>query len=167
MWLSDSFSSRSLFPDTYSDFQARRDLSDSDVSRGVGALVAVHHFVSCKRRYDLELIAECVRIEIAAPDGFNLLTGNHYFSLNTDVKITENYFNSLESLLNTNESRIILVGDFNFPGSDWINGYSLDNSHFFFLWGLQPNRGPWASSFLRFLDHTQRRTTVGRTPLDE
>jgi len=24
-----------------------------------------------------------------------------------------------------------------------------------------------ASSFTRFLDHTQRRTTVGRTPLDE
>jgi hypothetical protein len=24
-----------------------------------------------------------------------------------------------------------------------------------------------ASSFLRFLDHTQRRITVGRTPLDE
>ena len=24
-----------------------------------------------------------------------------------------------------------------------------------------------ASSFKRFLDHTQRRTTVGRTPLDE
>ena len=24
-----------------------------------------------------------------------------------------------------------------------------------------------ASSFPRFLDHTQRRTTVGRTPLDE
>ena len=24
-----------------------------------------------------------------------------------------------------------------------------------------------ASSFLRFLDHTQRRTTVGRSPLDE
>jgi hypothetical protein len=26
---------------------------------------------------------------------------------------------------------------------------------------------PSSSSFLRFLDHTQRRTTVGRTPLDE
>jgi len=26
---------------------------------------------------------------------------------------------------------------------------------------------PYASSFLRFIDHTQRRTTVGRTPLDE
>ena len=36
---------------------------------------------------------------------------------------------------------------------------------FFFLWLCGPT---WAmaSSFLRFLDHTQRRITVGRTPLD-
>jgi hypothetical protein len=36
----------------------------------------------------------------------------------------------------------------------------------FFLWRCDPTR-VIASSFLRFLDHTQRRTTVGRTPLDE
>ena len=37
---------------------------------------------------------------------------------------------------------------------------------FFFLWRCDPT---WVmvSSFLMFLDHTQRRTTVGRTPLDE
>jgi len=35
----------------------------------------------------------------------------------------------------------------------------------FFLWLCSPTRA-MASSFLRFLDHTQRRTTVGRTPLD-
>jgi len=34
--------------------------------------------------------------------------------------------------------------------------------NFFFLW-----RWPHASLFLRFLDHTQRRITVGKTPLDE
>ena len=33
--------------------------------------------------------------------------------------------------------------------------------------GSAAQRGPWASPFLRFQDHTQRRTTVGRTPLDE
>jgi len=35
-----------------------------------------------------------------------------------------------------------------------------------FFWQHSPH---WAraSSFTRFLDHTQRRTTVGRTPLDE
>ena len=37
---------------------------------------------------------------------------------------------------------------------------------FFFFWCCGPT---WAraSSFMRFPDHTQRRTTVGRTPLDE
>ena len=37
---------------------------------------------------------------------------------------------------------------------------------FFFLWRCGPTRAI-ASSFLRFLDHTQRRITVGMTPLDE
>jgi hypothetical protein len=37
---------------------------------------------------------------------------------------------------------------------------------FFLLWRCDPTR-VMTSSFLRFLDHTQRRTTVGRTPLDE
>ena len=32
---------------------------------------------------------------------------------------------------------------------------------------LQPCSGAIASSRTRFLDHTQRRATVGRTPLDE
>ena len=37
---------------------------------------------------------------------------------------------------------------------------------FVFLWRCGPTRVK-TSSFLRFLDHTQRRITVGRTPLDE
>ena len=36
----------------------------------------------------------------------------------------------------------------------------------FFFWRKNPQWGK-ASSFTMFLDHTQRRTTVGRTPLDE
>jgi len=36
----------------------------------------------------------------------------------------------------------------------------------FLLWRCDPTR-VMASSFLRFLGHTQRQTTVGRTPLDE
>jgi hypothetical protein len=38
--------------------------------------------------------------------------------------------------------------------------------HYYFLWLCSPARA-MASSFTRFLDHTQRRATVGRTPLDE
>ena len=37
---------------------------------------------------------------------------------------------------------------------------------YFFLWRCDPTR-VMASSILRFIDHTQRRTTVGRNPLDD
>ena len=36
----------------------------------------------------------------------------------------------------------------------------------FVFWRNSP-QWAMASSFMKFLDHTQRRTTVGRTPLDE
>ena len=38
--------------------------------------------------------------------------------------------------------------------------------YYYFLWRCGPMQAI-ASSFLRFLDHTQWHTTVGRTPLDE
>jgi len=38
--------------------------------------------------------------------------------------------------------------------------------YFFLLWRCDPTQ-VMASSFLRFLDHTQRHNTVGMTPLDE
>jgi len=46
--------------------------------------------------------------------------------------------------------------------------YSVEHSarYVLFLWRCGPTQ-VMGSSFLRFLDHTQRRTTVGRTPLDE
>ena len=39
-------------------------------------------------------------------------------------------------------------------------------TRFFLLWHCDPTR-VMASSFLKFLDYTQRRNTVGKTPLDE
>ena len=38
---------------------------------------------------------------------------------------------------------------------------------FFFCCGVATQRGSWPPHSWGFLDHTQRRTTVGRTPLDE
>ena len=37
---------------------------------------------------------------------------------------------------------------------------------FLYLWRCDPTRA-MTSSFLRFLDHTKRHTTVGKAPLDE
>ena len=41
------------------------------------------------------------------------------------------------------------------------------SSTFFFLWRCSPTRTMASSFLMRFLDHTQRRTTVGRIPLYE
>jgi len=38
---------------------------------------------------------------------------------------------------------------------------------FFFSCGAAAQREPWPPHSRGFLDHTQRRVTVGRTPLDE
>ena len=58
-----------------------------------------------------------------------------------------------------------------FISTCYLVGHRFDVYHtnidfVFFLWRCGPTRAR-ASSFLRFLDHAQRRTTVGRTSLDE
>jgi hypothetical protein len=75
MWLRNSFSSHNLFPDTFLVVHAHRDLSESNLSSSGGALVAVHHSVRCKRKYNLELTAQYMCIEIPVPDCFSLLIG--------------------------------------------------------------------------------------------
>jgi hypothetical protein len=44
--------------------------------------------------------------------------------------------------------------------------YCPSGYYFFLLWCCETKR-VMTSSFLRFLDHTQRRTTVGRTLMDK
>ena len=71
---------------------------------------------------------------------------------------------------------IVLLSAFNSP-SDFTLAFSgvwrfialCWNMYYwtFFLLAQQPPQWARASSFSRFLDHTQRRTTVGRTPLNE
>jgi len=41
------------------------------------------------------------------------------------------------------------------------------NKIYLFVFGATAPQGAKAYSFTRFLDHTQRRARVGRTPLDE
>ena len=48
----------------------------------------------------------------------------------------------------------------------WMTVSYHTQHYFLFLWHCGPTRA-MATSFLRLLDHTQRRTTVGRTPVDE
>ena len=59
----------------------------------------------------------------------------------------------------TRKTSTLQVDQYNFSSSSSSSSSS-------FLWRCGPTRA-MTSSFLRFLDHTQRRTTFGGTPLDE
>jgi hypothetical protein len=56
---------------------------------------------------------------------------------------------------------------------DTIKGRIIDYYYYYYyllfiiFFGCASHRGLWPPRFTRFLDHTQRRATVGRTPLDE
>jgi endonuclease/exonuclease/phosphatase (EEP) superfamily protein YafD len=47
-----------------------------------------------------------------------MLTGNHYFS----PEVISAYFHNLENILDTNNNRVILLGDFNAPDFNWEIG---------------------------------------------
>jgi hypothetical protein len=73
---------------------------------------------------------ECVWVEIPVRDNYSLLIGNHCFSPDCDVKIIENYLNSLEVNLNSHLYRVVMLGGFNVPNFDWLNGTSFSNSYY-------------------------------------
>jgi hypothetical protein len=84
-----------LFPDISHIFP-----SDSLRSRKSGVcgilIVVSSKFRACKRRYDLQLYDECVRVEIPTQKGGSLLADNHYFSRDTKSDIILQHFSSLE-----------------------------------------------------------------------
>jgi hypothetical protein len=42
-----------------------------------------------------------------------------------------NYLHSLERNLNAYQYRVIILGDFNTPHDEWINGTPLSNSYYY------------------------------------
>ena len=115
----------------------------------------------------------------------SICTSSRFRVSNNFTQVNENNYSSFLRILFCGGRRIIYLkvceGLWN-ECNQWLTSYTLQNActnndakrykynvvlHiFFFLWRCDPT---WvmASSFLRFIDHTQRRTTDGRTPLDE
>jgi hypothetical protein len=99
-------------------------------ARGGGVLTAIATSLgSSSRRYDLESCSECVWVEVPTDDGINLLVGNHYFSPDTKPEVITHYFRHLENNLDTNNKRVILLGDFNAPSFNWERGSPLPKCH--------------------------------------
>jgi hypothetical protein len=72
-----------------------------------------------------------VWVEIPTADVIRMLIGNHYFPPDTKQNVITDYFRHLENTLDTNNTRVILLGDFNAPGFNWGNGTPLPKCHYY------------------------------------
>ena len=95
------------------------------------------------------------------------MSGTRVISTTSRRELSSNYFFSLQSKA-PKEIQVILTEILTYflPGRAKDLSAPLYINHLFFGGATVPQ---WAraSSFTRFLDHTQRRTTVDRDPLDE
>jgi hypothetical protein len=120
-WLNDVCYNQNLFPGPYLVYRA--DRVSVVKSCGGGTLIAISNNVSgVVHRADLELVEECMWVEIPTVDGINLLIGNHYFASDIAVDTIKQSFCSLENILHTYNFRVLVVGNFNVPGFDWKLG---------------------------------------------
>jgi hypothetical protein len=60
-----------------------------------------------------------------------MLIGNHYFLPDTKLEANTDYFRHLEDTLDTNNTCIILLGDFNAPGFNWESRTPLPKYHYY------------------------------------
>jgi hypothetical protein len=72
-----------------------------------------------------------VWVGIPTADGKSILIGNRYFPPDTKPEVITDYFRHLENTLDTNNIRVILLGDFNAPGFNWDSGTPLPKCHYY------------------------------------
>jgi hypothetical protein len=129
-WLNDLCYNHNLFPNRYTVYWSDRPYINK--AHGGGILTAITASLgSCSCRYDLDLCSEYVWVEIPTADCISILIGNHYFPPDTKPEVIIDYLRHPENTLDTNKTRIILLGDFNAPGFNWESGTPLSKCHYY------------------------------------
>ena len=121
-WLNDSISNYEILPTGYDIF--RRDREDCV---GGGTLIAIKSHLSTREISVIPLSLEAVVVEIALNSCQTLLFIVCYRSPSEKDFIPK--FKSLLDPLQLDKYRgVFIVGDFNYPGIEWIDGSGFTNS---------------------------------------
>ena len=98
-------------------------LKERLIQRGGGVLLAVRNYLPCSRRFDMEVEAEILVLEICLTHKIRVVVAVFYRSPNSD---SDTFLFQLRQFLDkysrTGLSNLIVTGDFNFPNIDWSTG---------------------------------------------
>ena len=117
-WLDSNFGDHELLMDGFNIFR-----KDRHFQRGGGVLLAIRNHLPCSRRFDLEVDAEMLALEICLTHKIRVVVAVFYRSPNSDA---DTFLSQLRQFLDkysrTGLSNLIVTGDFNFPNIDWYTG---------------------------------------------
>ena len=120
-WLDSNFGDHELLMDDFNIFR-----KDRHIQRGGGVLLAVRNHLPCTRRFDLEVEAEMLALEICLTHKIRVVVAVFYRSPNSDA---DTFLFQLRQFLDkysrTGLLNLIVTGDFNFPNIDWYTGSSF------------------------------------------
>lgn len=118
-WLNQNFNSADYFSPEYEVYRADRNYDLLSTQYGGGALIAVKKVLPAVRRRDLEIYFESVWVEMRTQDHIKLLVGLFYYPPKYDSCSFREQLSDLGNVLNDQNCRIIVVGDFNLPAIQW------------------------------------------------
>ena len=107
--------------------------------RGGGKSIFVHNSLSFKRRKDLDITLESLRIEILNKRLKNKSLNTIYIPPNGNIETCENYFKNHFSKNDTVNKHIVLAGDFNLNVLDFENNKKVQKFiNLMFRYGMIP-----------------------------
>lgn len=118
-WLNRNFNSAEYFPREYDVFRADRDYDTLSVKYGGGVLIALRKVFQARRRRDLEVYAESVWVEVSTTDQIKLLIGTFYYPPRYSSVLFNEQMTELGDMLNNQNCRLMIAGDFNIPEIRW------------------------------------------------
>lgn len=99
-------------------FRCDRSTLTSRKSCGGGALIAVHNSISCSNISPVIQNTESVFVKLNSKH-MNTIIGCAYIPPNQHHSVYDDFCQTTEEVFGLNDDRILLLGDFNLPNTDW------------------------------------------------
>lgn len=119
-WMNDDFVDAELGLINYNVFRRDRDHSSSVHERGGGVLIAIEKKMTSSKCTLTHENVEQLFVNIVC-DSLKIIIGTIYMPPRSLPELFHQHVEDVERLMQDNKNKIIIIGDYNLPGVEWLN----------------------------------------------